>query len=130
MRNLILSILFLFPFLVYSQNNTEKVFDYAEQMPEFPGGIDSLTKFLSHNIQWPKELGADVKPPVVVFVGFVVDSKGGVSETYLVKESYEAFNAEALRVMNLFKAIPWKPGMQSGKPVSVRYVLPIRFEAN
>lgn len=129
MKKLILSLFFLLPLMVFSQIKNQEVLEYAEQMPEFPGGVDSLMKFMSQNIHWPKDLDAEVKPPVIVFVGFIVDAEGHMSDPYLVKQSYDAFNNEAIRVIKLMQTITWKPGLQKGNPVRVKYVLPIRFDS-
>ncbi|MBQ1667807.1 MAG: energy transducer TonB, partial [Prevotella sp.] len=95
-----------------------------EQMPEFPGGSVELMKFLQNTVKYPKEAqykGIQGK----VLVQFVVKSDGTVADAKVVNSVDPLLDAEALRVV---KAMPkWKPGMQSGKAVNVKYNVPISF---
>ena len=82
----------------------EEIFMVVEQMPEFPGGMAELMKFLSKNIKYPT--GSIVDPVVMRSV-----------DPYLDKE--------ALRVISTMPK--WKPGMQRGKAVRVKYTVPVTF---
>jgi TonB family protein len=97
----------------------------VEQMPEFPGGIEGLGKYLSENLKYPKasrEKGIYGK----VFATFVVLEDGAIVNAEITKGVNDEINAEALRVV---QAMPkWTPGRQSGKVVPVRYTLPIAFK--
>ncbi len=106
---------------------TDKTFDVVEQMPEFPGGTSELMKFLSMNIKYPEAAEkAGLQGRVVVT--FIVEKDGTVSNAKVVKSVSEELDAEALRVIN---AMPkWKPGMQKGQPVRVKYTIPISFRLN
>lgn len=122
---------------------------YVRKIPEFPGGINVLMKFLSVNIKYPSEAdryGFTAK----VTVTFTVDTDGSVSEekihqctmnepqtrkfeklTTAEKAELRAncrwrFNEEALRVIRMMPA--WKPGTIGGKPVKVKFALPIIFK--
>ncbi len=100
------------------------IYAVVEQMPEYPGGQMVLRKYIAENIKYPKEAqkkGIQGK----VFVGFVVDKKGNVTDVKIVKGVDEFLDKEAVRVV---KAMPkWKPGKEKGKPVNVNYTVPINF---
>ncbi len=106
------------------KTDTTKVFDVVEQMPEFPGGTQELMQFLYSNIKYPKDaMDADMQGRVLVT--FVVNADGQVVEPQVVKGVCPSLDAEAIRVI---KAMPkWKPGMQKGHAVRVKYTIPISF---
>lgn len=107
--------------------NTDAVFEVVEQMPEFPGGSVALFSYLSANLHYPKD-AVDKKIEGRVMVQFIVNSDGSVVESKVLKEVFPSLDAEGLRVIN---AMPkWTPGMQKGKPVRVRYTVPIMFRLN
>lgn len=107
------------------QNATDdKVFDVVENMPEFNGGAGALMQYLSHNIHYPEE--SDVQGRVIV--SFVVDKDGSISNAQVVKSVHPSFDAEALRIINNMPK--WIPGTQNGKPVNVKYVVPINFKSS
>lgn len=99
--------------------------DVAEVMPEFPGGVSGLMDFLSLNVKYPAAAKAAKKQGRAV-VRFVVDTDGKVCDARVEKSAGDAeLDTEALRVVN---AMPkWTPGKQDGKPVRVRYVVPLVF---
>ncbi len=102
----------------------EEPFAAVEQMPEFPGGFESMAKFLSENLKYPAK-ARENNEYGTVFVSFVVLKEGQIIDATIAKGVSEALNAEALRVV---QAMPkWNPGKQSGKEVPVRVSLPIRF---
>ncbi len=104
------------------QNATdEKVFDVVENMPEFNGGAGALMQYLSHNIHYPED--TDIQGRVIV--SFVVDKDGSISNAQVVKSLHPSFDAEALRIINNMPK--WIPGTQNGKPVNVKYAVPISF---
>ena len=108
---------------VVAQKN-QKVFDIVEQMPEYPGGQAALFEYLSKNIKYP----ADAEKKKVegkVFVTFVVDSDGKITDVSLLKKVFPSLDAEAIRVIS---AMPnWIPGRQKGQAVRVKYTVPIMF---
>ena len=108
---------------VVSQKN-EKVFDVAEQMPEYPGGMQALYEFLKENIKYPE----DAKKQKVegrVIATFVVETDGSISNVEVVKHAFPSLDAEAVSVI---QAMPkWTPGKQSGKVVRVKYTVPVNF---
>lgn len=95
-----------------------------ETFPQFPGGHIALFEYLSKNIKFPKSKeNEDVKVRVVTT--FTVEKDGSITDAKIVRSQGEAFDNEALRVIN---GMPkWIPGMQNGKAVSVKYTLPITF---
>lgn len=103
----------------------EEIFAVVEQDPEFEGGMEGLYQYLAANIKYP----ADAKAEGVqgrVFVNFVIEKDGRVSEVKVIRSPDERLSREAERVV---KAMPkWKPGRQLGKKVRVSYNLPINFQ--
>lgn len=98
--------------------------DNPEMFPRFPGGHVALFEYLSKNIKFPKSKeNEDVKVRVVTT--FTVEKDGSITDAKIVRSQGEAFDNEALRVIN---GMPkWIPGMQNGKAVRVKYTLPITF---
>lgn len=98
--------------------------DNPEMFPQFPGGHVALFEYLSKNIKFPKSKeNEDVKVRVVTT--FTVEKDGSITDAKIVRSQGEAFDNEALRVIN---GMPkWIPGMQNGKAVRVKYLLPITF---
>jgi TonB family protein len=103
----------------------EKVYVYAEQMPEFPGGQDSLMHFLSGNIRYPAEAFKNNQSGIS-YISFVVDTLGRITDPQTVKSAAPALDAEAIRVISTMPN--WKPGKQNGRNVRVKFTLPIRFQ--
>ncbi|WP_297244181.1 M56 family metallopeptidase [uncultured Prevotella sp.] len=95
-----------------------------ETFPQFPGGHIALVEYLSKNIKFPKSKEKeDVRVRVVTT--FTVDKDGSITDAKIVRSQGEAFDNEALRVIN---GMPkWIPGTQNGKAVRVKYTLPITF---
>ena len=108
---------------VVAQKN-QQVFDVVEQMPEYPGGIQALFEYLQQNVKYP----ADVEKQKIegrVIATFVVETDGSINNVEVAKPAFPSLDAEAVRVLS---AMPkWKPGMQSGKVVRVKYTVPINF---
>jgi len=103
----------------------EEIFTVVEQMPEYAGGYEAMMKFISKNIKYPasaRRMGIEGQ----VFVSFVVDSEGKISEVTTIKGISADCDKEAVRVVQMMP--PWKAGKQNGKPVKVRFVLPIKFK--
>ncbi len=102
----------------------QPVFIIVEEMPEFPGGMKALTSYIAKAIKYPviaQENGIQGK----VYVSFVVDTKGRVTNAKVIRGVDPALDEEALRVVN---SLPlWKPGRQGGKAVRVSFSVPISF---
>ena len=103
----------------------DEVYTIVEQMPEFPGGEAELLGFISRNIHYPEEAKKDGIQGRV-FIGFVIEEDGSVSNVRNLRGVDSELDAEAMRVV---ESMPkWKPGMQRGQAVRVSYILPIVFK--
>lgn len=103
----------------------EETFQIVDQMPEFPGGEKALLNFIAENIVYPQS-AKDKNISGRVFLSFVIDKDGSVTDVKVMRGIDKECDAEAMRVV---KAMPkWKPGMNEGKPVRVSYMLPISFQ--
>lgn len=110
-----------------TEDKQERVFDVVEVMPQYPGGIPQMMKFIVSNIKYPKDAIKKGMQGAVV-VQFVVEPDGSVSNVHVVRRVFPSLDTEAVRMV---KAMPkWSPGMQNGKPVRVRFNVPIRFSLN
>ena len=95
-----------------------------ETMPYFPGGNVLMLKYLADNIKYPAS-AVKAKKQGRVIVGFIVQKDGSITHAKIVRSIDPELDAEALRVV---KGMPkWTPGTQLGKPVSVKYTLPVKF---
>lgn len=103
----------------------EEVFMVAEQMPEFPGGMKEMLKFLQENVKYPENaMRNNVQGRVIV--QFVIEKDGTPTEFKVLRSVDPDLDAEALRVM---KAMPkWKPGMEKGEAVRVKFTVPVAFK--
>jgi TonB family protein len=108
---------------LYSENQTE-VYSNVEQMPEFPGGPLALRKFMAMSVRYPVEA---LQKGIMgkVFVSFVIDEEGNVTNIKIAKGVHKSLDQEAIRVVKLMGR--WKPGIHDGKPVKVSYTVPINF---
>lgn len=103
---------------------SQQVFDVVEQMPEYPGGMQALFEYLSQNLKYPEDAKQQKIEGRVIAI-FVVETDGSISNVEVVKPVFPSLDAEAVRVLS---GMPkWKPGMQSGKVVRVKYTVPINF---
>ena len=110
-----------------SQQGDEKVYDMVDEMPEFKGGQEALMSYLGSNIKYPEEAKKE-KIEGKVFVSFIVDKKGKIKETVVLREVNPLLDTEAKRVI---EGMPkWKPGKKDGKKVNVKYNIPINFKLN
>tara|TARA_B100000902_G_scaffold91050_1_gene94651 strand:- start:99 stop:752 length:654 start_codon:yes stop_codon:yes gene_type:complete len=109
------------------EEDDDEFFMVVENMPEFPGGDLGLMKFIQKNVKYPaiaKEYNITGK----VYVSFIVDKTGQVTNVKIVRGVDKNLDAEALRVV---KSLPkYKPGKQRGKPVRVMFTIPINFTLN
>ncbi len=96
-----------------------------EVQPEPAGGIQSWVKFLSRNIRYPREAkrrGVEGK----VFVEFIIGADGKIRDCKIIKGIGSGCDEEAIRVLK--KAPKWNPGLQRGRPVPVKVIMPINFK--
>jgi protein TonB len=96
----------------------------SEIMPQFPGGVPALYRYLKNHVQYPvsaKEMGYQG----TVYLSFVVEKDGSISNVVILRSVGGGCDEEAIRVV---KSMPdWSPGTQMGRPVRVIYNLPIKF---
>ena len=105
--------------------DNDSIYQIVEVMPEFPGGMDQMAKFLSENIKYPEE-AKDKGVSGRVFISYVIEKDGSVSSAKVMRGIGGGCDEEALRVVN---AMPkWKPGLMKGKPVRVNYMIPVNFK--
>ena len=103
------------------KKSPKKVYDYIENMPTFNG---NLNQWLLQNMKYPVE-AMNKKEQGKVIVQFIVSENGEVSEPKIIRSVSPALDKEACRIV---LAMPkWNPGKLKGKPVAVRYMLPITF---
>ena len=113
--------------IVEIEEDDEEFFMVVENMPEFPGGDLGLMKFIQKNVRYPaiaKEYNITGK----VYVSFIVDKQGSVTNVKIVRGVDKNLDAEALRVVSLLPK--YKPGKQRGKAVRVMFTIPIDFTLN
>ena len=101
------------------------VFVSVEKMPEFPGGDAALLKWISENINYPT-IAAENGVQGRVSCTFTVNADGSVADVTVVRPLDPNLDKEALRVLKLLPK--FKPGEQRGKPVRVKYSVPVRFQ--
>lgn len=112
----------------YTLANGEVVYNKAETSPSYTGGEAAMHKYLKDNLEFPPS-AEDKGSEGTVYVDFIVGSDGVVREATATSYTYDevdpAFQTEALRVVNSMPR--WIPGRQHGKPVDVKFSVPITF---
>lgn len=103
----------------------EKVFIAVEEAPEFPGGQTALLQYIANAVKYPV-IAQENGVQGTVYVTFVVNKDGSVSNAKVLRGVDPSLDAEALRVVSTLPK--WKPGKQSGTPVRVSYNVPIKFQ--
>ena len=93
-------------------------------MPEYPGGMRAGLEFMARNLRYPAK-AQEVGKQGRVIVQFVVRKDGSLSDFKVLRPVDPWLDAEAIRVISTMPK--WKPGMQDGKPVSVKFTLPVTF---
>lgn len=101
-----------------------KVFSQVERQPNFPGGINGFSKFLSSTVRYP-EADRNNKIEGRVIVTFIVEKDGTLSDIKAKRGPSETLKQAAVDA--LLKSPKWEPGYQNGKPVRVSYTVPVKF---
>lgn len=105
----------------------DEVYMSVEKTPEFPGGVNAMMDYLRGNLKYPESAKKN-KQEGRVFIGFVVEKDGSVSNVKVLRGVCEELDSEAVRVV---KSMPtWIAGRDKGEPVRVQYTLPIVFKLN
>lgn len=102
----------------------QQIFTVVEKQPEYPGGTAELFKYLSKAIKYPviaQENGIQGR----VVCSFVVNRDGSIVDIQVMRGVDPSLDKEAVRVIS--EMPKWKPGEQRGKPVRVRFILPVQF---
>ncbi|MBF1558677.1 MAG: energy transducer TonB [Prevotella salivae] len=122
---MMLVLLFSFMTSTAQTKKNDMVFDVVEVMPQFPGGQIAMLQYLMKNIKYPEQA---MKEGIQgrVAVSFIVEKDGSISNVRPVLSVHPLLNKEAVRVV---KSMPkWSPGKHNGKPVRVRFNLPVMFK--
>lgn len=105
----------------------DEIFTIVEEMPSFPGGVAAFHKYLQRNLHYTpaaRKMGLEGK----VFVQFIVDKNGKISDVKTIRGVGAGLDEEAIRVVE--NSPNWNPGKQRGMPVKTRVVIPINFSLN
>jgi periplasmic protein TonB len=102
------------------------VFEVAEVMPQYKGGLKALGQLIQRKVRTPRSVSSQGVSGTV-YVQFVVRSDGSITDIVVIKGIAADADREAVRLASLMR--DWSPGMQNKQPVSVRMVLPIKFQA-
>lgn len=122
---MMLVLLFSFMTSTAQTKKNDMVFDVVEVMPQFPGGQIAMLKYIMENMKYPEQA---MKEGIQghVTVRFIVEKDGSISDVKPVLSVHPLLNKEAVRVV---KSMPkWSPGKHNGKPVRVRFNLPVMFK--
>lgn len=106
-------------------SNDPVPFNALEVQPEPYGGMAAFGKFLGRTLRYPP-IAAENGTAGRVLISFVVERDGSLTDITIVRDLGFGLGQEAVRVLKLAKA--WKPGIQNGQPVRVRYTVPINFQ--
>ena len=124
---MMLVLLFSFMTSTAQTKKNNMVYDVVEVMPQYPGGQIAMLKYIMENIKYPKQIMEEGIQGRVT-VSFIVEKDGRVSNVRLLRSVQPLLDKEAVRVV---KSMPkWTPGKQNGKPVRVRFNLPVMFKLN
>ena len=120
-------LLFSFMTSTAQTKKNDMLFSVVEVMPQYPGGQIAMMQYLMKNIKYPEQA---MKEGIQgrVTVRFIVEKDGSISDVKPVLSVHPLLNKEAVRVV---ESMPkWTPGKQNGKPVRVRFNLPVMFKLN
>lgn len=124
---MMLVLLFSFMTSTAQTKKNNMVFDVVEVMPQFPGGQIAMMKYIMENMKYPEQA---MKEGIQgrVAVRFIVEKDGSISDVKPILSVHPLLNKEAVRVV---ESMPkWTPGKQNGKPVRVRFNVPVMFKLN
>lgn len=100
------------------------VFEVVEQMPEYPGGMSAMMAFIGKNIKYPVA-AQKAKIQGRVVIQFIVNTEGDIISPKVLRSADPLLDAEAIRLTTIMPK--WKPGIQKGQAVNVKYAVPIMF---
>ncbi len=105
-------------------NESNGIFQVVEQQPEFPGGMSKLYSYLGESIKYPEQAKSD-SIAGKVYVTFVVEKDGSISNVKILRGIGGGCDKEAMRVIS--EMPKWNPGLMDEQPVRVQFNLPIKF---
>ena len=124
---MMLVLLFSFMTSTAQTKKNDMVFDVVEVMPQYPGGQIAMMKYIMENMKYPEQA---MKKGIQgrVTVSFIIEKDGSISNVSPIHSVHPLLDKEAVRVV---KSMPkWSPGKHNGKPVRVRFNLPVMFKLN
>jgi len=101
-----------------------EIIEFYDQEPEFPGGQAAMYKFISDSLRYPKP-AIENGFQGTVYVGFIVEKDGVISNIDIKRSPYELLSREAKRIVGLMPN--WTPGKKDGEAVRVQFMLPVKF---
>jgi protein TonB len=107
------------------EEETEEVFVIVEHKPVPKGGMQAFYAYVNKEFEYPRQ-ARELRIEGKVFVQFVIEKDGSISNVIVAKGVGGGCDEEAIRVVE--KSPNWNPGKQRGQPVRVRMVLPITFK--
>jgi protein TonB len=108
---------------VISCGEASDIYTTTEIDPMFPGGVDSMMNFIAKNFVIP---GTCVTYSFIIYVGFIVNTDGSLTDVKILKGSETALDDEAIRVVQLMPK--WIPGQVGGVIVRSRFVIPFSIK--
>ena len=107
---------------IFDSISQRTVYITVDNMPKFPGGLDSLDFFLKDNFQKTPRVEADIVGSI--YISFIIETDGSTTNKKLLKGLYKDYDEAALKIIDMMHR--WKPGTCKGKSVPVKYVVPFR----
>jgi TonB family protein len=112
------------PIIKRPKKEDNEIYESAEHMPTYPGGVAALKKFIDEHMRYPQEALADGIEGIVQ-VSFIVEKDGSTTDFEVLDEHHPALEAEAVRILQQMPK--WNPAKQNGVKVRVEYVVPVKF---
>ena len=123
----LMMLVLLFSFMTSTAQTKKNDMEYCivEMMPQYPGGLAAMLKYIRENIKYPEQAMKE-RIQGRVTVSFIVEKDGSISNVKAVRSVHPLLDKEAVRMV---KSMPkWSPGKNNGKPVRVRFNLPVMFK--
>ena len=108
-------------------NLQDSIYRVSEVMPQYPGGPNEMMRYIQENIKYPQS-AKDNKIEGRVFVTFVVEKDGSITNATVLRGIDKECDAEALRVVSSMPK--WTPGQQKGEVVRTQFTIPIIYKFN
>lgn len=125
----LMMLVLLFSFMTSTAQTKKNDMEYCivEMMPQYPGGLAAMLKYIRENMKYPEQAMKE-RIQGRVTVSFIIEKDGSISDVKAVRSVHPLLDKEAVRVV---ESMPkWSPGKNNGKPVRVRYNIPVMFKLN